>query len=232
MKVTLNLIATNKYTGFLDRIMESSRKFFLTDSDIRFIIYTDSESEFSGNDYIKIKIDHEPWPAPTLKRFHYFLKAKDEILGSDFSFYIDVDSLFVKEIKSGDFGLNGFSGMIGTVHPGFDGTIGTPERNPLSQAYIGTHEKNIYFCGGFFGGDSKKFIQVSQQISEKIDTDLNNGIMPVWHDESHLNRYFFNNPPTLTLSNQFASSEGKDFPETKIVFLDKVAIGGYDFFRN
>lgn len=212
--------------------MESARRFFMTDSDIKFIIYTDSDLEFSGNDWIKIRIEHEPWPAPTLKRFHYFLKASKEILESDLSFYIDVDSVFIKEIKYSDFDFNGFNEMVGTVHPGFDGTIGTPERNPLSQAYIGIPEKNIYYCGGFFGGASNKFISVSKDISEKIDTDLDNEIMPIWHDESHLNRYFFNNPPKITLANQFASSENKIFETTKIVFLDKTAIGGYDFFRN
>ena len=95
MKISLNLIATGKYKDFLNPIIESSIENFFPGHDISFIVHTDSEeTNLPENSEIN-KIDFEPWPNPTLKRFHYFLMKEEEISRSDFSFYVDVDSLFV-----------------------------------------------------------------------------------------------------------------------------------------
>ena len=144
--------------------------------------------------FIKNEIKHEPWPFTTLKRFEYFLSAREEIADSDYSFYVDVDSLFIKEIQTSI--LSG-KGMIGTIHPCLFVGPGSPERNPESKACIPMGSDSRYFCGGFFGGSSKEFIETSESILSNIQDDLQRGIIAVWHDESHLNKYFYDNPPFL-----------------------------------
>jgi hypothetical protein len=227
-KVTLNLIATNNYTVFLDDIMESARNLFVNDCELIFMVYTNSNQEFDSPDIKKIHIDNEPWPMPTLKRFHYFLSAKKEILESDFSFYIDVDSIFRKPLSLSNM-IKSDTGLIGTLHPGFVESwnpLGTPELNPRSRAFIEKGTNKIYICGGFFGGDSDSFIYMSVKIKENIDLDLNDGIIAIWHDESHLNRYFMDNPPDSVLGAGFSCpSENESISSPTIVFLDK---GGED----
>ncbi len=178
----------------------------------------------------KTHIDHEPWPYTALKRFHYLLGVKEKILEHDFSFYIDVDSLFHSEISDT---ILPDKGMIGTIHPCLFNGPGTPERNPLSMAYIPPGSNSRYFCSGFFGGDSSTFINTSEIIKKNIELDLEYGVIAIWHDESHVNRFFFDNPPKIVLDNHFCAAEQdmRLYPDAKICFLDKSSRGGHNFFR-
>jgi histo-blood group ABO system transferase len=228
-KVTLNLIATNKYTLFLDDIIQSARDMFVNDCKLSFIIYTDSQDITDSPDIERVQIPSESWPMPTLKRFHYFLSGREKIEKSDFSFYVDVDSIFRKQLPLSDM-IIGDKGTIGTLHPGFTlislNPQGTPERNPKSSAFIERGANENYYCGGFFGADSKSFIEMAEKISTNIDLDLENDIIAIWHDESHLNKYFMNNPPDSILGVGFScSSEYESIASPTIVFLDK---GGED----
>lgn len=235
-KIVLNLIATNKYLSFLDIICPSVEKFFFPGSEVTVLVHTNLDLPENLNAYSRIKFDknqisHESWPFTTLKRFHYFLSSREIIERSDYSFYIDVDSKFIREISE-DFLPS--EGMAGTIHPCLFNGPGTPDRNPQSLAYIPEGSNNRYFCGGFFGGTSKSFLEMSEKIKQNIDTDLSNGVMAVWHDESHLNRHFFSNPPEMVFDHPFAIAENltQEKPESRVLFLDKSTIGGHEFFRS
>jgi histo-blood group ABO system transferase len=174
-----------------------------------------------------LRIEHEPWPAPTLKRFEYFSLAESLIRESNFSFYIDVDSLFIRDIELSNLGINeDFKGMIGTLHPGYYGRCGTPERRPISLAYIPKEANNSYYCGGFFGGSSESFLDFIFLMKSNIQNDLEKGIIAIWHDESHLNKYFYTNPPKSVLGVGFTCPEERRFKEDYfmepyIIFLNK-----------
>jgi hypothetical protein len=228
VKVTLNLIATNGYTVYLNDIIESAKDYFMRDTELSFIIYTNSINILESDRIKVVNIENEPWPGPTLKRFHYFCKAWDIIEKSDFSFYIDVDSSFRKSFDLSDLleilpkeGI----GMIGTLHPGYYGTKGTPERRINSTAYIPHERNNRYFCGGFFGGRSSDFLNISRILRNNIDIDLGNGIVAIWHDESHINNYFLEYPPSIVLGEGFSCPEehlgGHGFSDPTILFLNK-----------
>jgi histo-blood group ABO system transferase len=209
-KILINVIATGKYEEYVPGIIESAKKYFLPQEDLKFIVYTDSLRilKSTSPEIIPVEIKHKPWPEPTLKRFHYFWDSRDTIEKFDFSFYIDVDSLFVKEITWGSLGISDHSkGMIGTTHPGFAGKRGTPEYRPMSSAYIPGNMDITYLCGGFFGGSSDYFLKAVSRMKENIDLDLSKGVVAIWHDESHLNKYFLENPPISILDKNFTCSE-------------------------
>lgn len=236
MKIVLNLIATNKYLSFLDIICPSIEEFFFPGAEVTAIVHTNLDlpenlSLYKGIKFVKNEIKHEPWPFTTLKRFEYFLLARDQILEYDYSFYVDVDSLFIGKILTE---ILPKDGMIGTIHPCLFVGPGSPERNPESKACIPMGSDSRYFCGGFFGGSSKKFIEVAEKISQDIQDDLQRGIIAVWHDESHLNRYFFENPPALVLDHPFSVAENMTpiKENSGVLFLDKSTRGGHDFFRS
>lgn len=235
MKISINLIATNKYMYFLEDVANSIDKFFFRDCEITVIVHTNLDipetfSKYTRIKFVKNPIVHEEWPAPTLKRFSYFMSAKDFIESTDYSFYIDVDSIFIKDI---DKTILPEEGMIGTIHPCLYNTTGTPDRNRESKAYIPHGSFNRYFCGGFFGGDSKSFLQFSDTLRNNIEIDLSKNIVAIWHDESHLNRFFYDTPPLVTLEYPFAVAETLQTPSknSSILFLDKRKIGGSAFFR-
>jgi len=236
MKIVLNLIATNKYISFLNVICPSIEDFFFPEAEITAIVHTnldlpDSLTKYKRINFIKNEIQHEPWPFTTLKRFEYFLLARKELLENDYCFYIDVDSLFVKSLS---LDMLPKKGMIGTIHPCLFVGPGSPERNPESKACIPDGSNNRYFCGGFFGGSVHEFIKTSESILENIQDDLQRGIIAVWHDESHLNKHFFDNPPSLVLDHPFAAAENMTPIQegSKVLFLDKATRGGHDFFRS
>ena len=63
-----------------------------------------------------------------------------------------------------------------------------------------------YFAGGF-NGSKDEYLKMSKELSSNIDKDFNNGIIAVWHDESHINRYFASNPPTAILDPGYCYGE-------------------------
>lgn len=235
-KILLNLICTNKYTDFLPRICESTEKFFFPDHEVSMLIHTNKELKDLDREYPRLNfnfhfINHPGWPEITLYRFHYFSQCRSLIEAHDYCFYIDVDSIFIKII---DESILPPEGMIGTIHPGLYGGEGTPERNPQSLAHIPYGSGNDYFCGGFFGGSSQRFISMSRDLKEAIDNDKDRGIIAIWHDESHLNKYFFIHRPEMILRHPFAGAESltPTNNESRVWFLDKNLLGGHSYFRS
>lgn len=237
MKIAINIIATNKYLYFLDKLCGSISDNFEEDVEINVIVYTNMEiplNVIDENKRIKFRkrhIDHENWPYTTLRRFEYFMKESDFLISCDYCYYIDADSLIISMMGKEIFPD---SGIIGTIHPCLYSGPGTPERNPRSKAFIPLEANNRYYCGGFFGGKSDSFVSMSKEIMDNINDDLSNGIIAVWHDESHINKYLYENPPTVTLDHPFAVAENLTPTKegSKILFLDKNLSGGHDFFRN
>jgi histo-blood group ABO system transferase len=67
---------------------------------------------------------------------------------------------------------------------------------------------------------------MSEKISKNIELDLGDGIIAIWHDESHLNKYFMDNPPDSILGVGFSCPSEYEYSNSPtIVFLDK---GGED----
>ena len=125
--------------------------------------------------------------------------------------------------------------MVGVNHPGQyrqNNTEFTYDRNPDSLAYIPLGEGKYYYQGCLFGGTKDACLKMSKQLQENIDIDLNKDIIALWHDESHLNKYFLNNPPK-TLDPSYANPEAFYIPfNKKIIQLDKNKLGGHDFLRS
>ncbi|MDU7693349.1 MAG: hypothetical protein E7K04_03800 [Helicobacter sp.] len=91
------------------------------------------------------------------------------------------------------------SDLVCAVHPGAineeDKSNGSSlrfynsyESQKESRAYL--QEPILpYIMGGINGGKIKPFLKMCTEIKEAIDCDMKNSIMPIWHDESHFNRY-------------------------------------------
>lgn len=237
MKVGLLIIATNKYKKFIPQLIESADKHFLNDEvyldtpllsftpkkqdvEVIYHIFTDDVNQIYETDR-KVKlyqIDHKPWPLITLGRYETFFKNKWDLLDMDYLYYCDVDMTFVSHI-----GQEILSKRVGTIHPGYVGTKGTPERNPNSKAYISEASDNQYFAGGFNGGESSSFIKMASKLHFDIIKDINKGIKAIWDDESYLNRYFFDNKPTKVLDPGYCYPENNTQLEytKKLLALDK-----------
>ena len=71
-------------------------------------------------------------------------------------------------------------------------------------------------------------------LSERIQKDLEKGIIPAWHDESQINKYAIEyDKPYRILNPSYLNPEDYGVPfEKKIIVLDKRQYGGHYFLRD
>lgn len=241
LHIGLCIVATGKYISFIKPLIDSAEKYFCPMHKRTYLIFTDARSfedrahyvqELENTDYESkvLIIDQKRlgWPYDTLMRFSVYKNHKDLFEDVDYIFATDADMLFVDRE-----GNEILSDRVATQHPGFEKNkplwgIETPyERNPKSTAFIPFGEGTYYFAGGFYGGSHEEFFKMMDIVTHNISLDLETyNYIAVWHDESHLNRYFIDNPPTRILDRSYCYPENgraKGYPECqpKLLALDK-----------
>lgn len=217
-KIGLLIIATNKYIQFLQPLIDSADSYFLPNQEVTYFIFTNQDIDIISNrNIIKINVEHKEWPWMTLGRYKIFSNSSTEISEMEYIYYSDADMRFVNIVGDEILG-----DLVATQHPGYYSRRGTPETNPESLACVYPYESMEYFAGGFNGGKSEEFLKMSKKISSNIDIDYSKGIIAIWHDESHMNRYFIDNKPTKILNPSYCYGESMNIPfERKLIALDK-----------
>ena len=199
--VALCFIATGKYESFLDRIHTSALKYFLPKHNRSFFVFSDSPVK--KEDVTTIKIEHLPWPLPTLLRYKYMLEGK-VAEGQDYVFYCDVDMLFVDYLEEELFG-----DITAVRHPCFSSGYDSERdwspygKNEKSSSFIEPALRKNYFYGGFQGGSAKKYSEAMLFMHKNILKDLRKNLIARYHDESHWNKYLVDNPPDNILSSSY-----------------------------
>lgn len=232
MKITLLIIATHKYIKFLPKLIESINKYWMTDLTTDLHIFTnrikDCDLLLSQTDYDRgvisyHEVEHGPWPAATLYRFHFFKRYMRHIDGH-YVFYIDADTILTSPI-----GKDILSPRTVVQHCGFVNGGGSWETNQKSRSFTPMSLRKTYYGGGFWGCDLVNFKMFIDRAVDMLDEDLSKGIMPVWHDESVLNSYMASAEPTKVLSPSYHYPENnpriwnswkEDYP-CKVLLLDK-----------
>jgi histo-blood group ABO system transferase len=214
--IGLLIVATGKYIRFVNPLIESAKKHFCQNHHVTYFVFTDQEFD-PPEDVVRIEQPRLGWPYDTMMRYQVYLDHWPRLLKQDYLFACDADMLFV-----GDVGDEILGERVATLHPGFVGKRGSYETNPLSKAYISKKEGSCYFAGGFYGGERDSFFHILQTNIDHIQDDLKRGIVAVWHDESHWNRYCIDFPPTLILTPSYCYPESWNLPYTKkLIALDK-----------
>jgi histo-blood group ABO system transferase len=219
MKVAFVLIATNKYIEFIPPLLDSIYKYFLPNTDKDCYVFTEQTDYPLSHNAKKIEITPKGWPGDSYYRYHYFLSIKDTLQKYDYIYYLDADMRVVDYV-----GEEVLAELLGIQHPGFIvNKHGTPEdRQKNSTAYLIKDDVAQYCCGGFQGGSSTEYLKLCETVSKNIDVDYKNNIQAVHVDESHINRYFVDNPPTKILDAGYCAPETAwrvPFP-SKILALD------------
>jgi len=217
-KIGLLIIATNKYVSFLENLIKSADSYFLTSQNVKYFIFSNHKIHLNTNrEYEVINVEHKPWPWMTLGRYEIFSTNKEQFENVDYLFYCDVDMRFEDFV-----GEEVLSDRVATQHPYYYNRRGTPETNPISTAYVSPNEQMQYFAGGFNGGLKDEYLKMAQHISNNIKIDLEKNHIAIWHDESHMNRYFIDNKPTKILTPSYCYPESHPIPfDKKLIALDK-----------
>jgi histo-blood group ABO system transferase len=217
--VGLLVMATGKYISFTGPLIESAEKHFCRNHNVTYFIFTDSKRDSTEN----IKYIYQPrlgWPFDTMMRFQVYHNNRDILSSQDYLFACDADMLFVNEVGDEILGER-----VATLHPGFYNKprhFFSYDANPESKAYIDAYEGECYFAGGFYGGSAEEVLNIAKICSENITEDWNRGIIAVWHDESHWNRYCIDNKPTVVLDPSYCYPGNLNIPFLKrLIALDK-----------
>ncbi len=214
--VGLLIVATGKYIQFVSPLIQSARKHFCKNHHVSYFVFTDQPFD-AGEDVYRIEQPRLGWPYDTLQRYHVYYKNKDLFAHQDYLYATDADMLFV-----GDVGDEILGELVATQHPGFVGKMGSYESNKKSLAYVSKREAKQYFAGGFYGGTKNSVLNIFETNIRNIDDDLSRGIIAVWHDESHWNRYCIDHTPTIILDPSYCYPESWNLPyPKKLLALDK-----------
>ncbi len=163
------------------------------------------------------------WPFDSLQRFGMYLAA-EETSGwgeMDYVYAFDADLFAIGEVSAWDV----LSDLVGANHPGFPPhkrSDFTYDTHPTSTAYIRPNEGAYYFAGGWVGGRTGYVRSMFIALNENIGVDMTRGVMADWHDESHVNRYFVDHPPTLRLPHGLVSGESHSRPGTPLLSACKL----------
>ena len=241
-KIAILYISTGKYIVFWENFYKSMEKYFLPKHNKTYFLFTDHDDLKVGENVVKIHQDQLPWPYVTMKRYHFFDAIKEKLKEFDYIYFLNGDAKPVRPINEEIFPTEEQEIMV-TMHSWFylENKNDYPyDRNSKSKSYIPYDEGKFYVTGAFNGGTSQGFLKMTSIIKEWTDTDIKNDVIPLWHDESMINKYlftYFNQQNPLILFPEYVITEPNvyealnEFPNFKMVLVDKNKEGGRDFLR-
>jgi hypothetical protein len=174
----------------------------------------------SGFTVVVHQIKALPWPAISIKRYDFYLNESKHIL-EDFLIHLDADMLINNDFFK-EFFLQSRKGVPSVVsHPGFwtpkkwreyysfiaspralqvrlrarlkGERFGAWENEAASVAYVEKSQRRTYVCGAVVGGYRDDFWKLCMDISDAIKQDERANVIPIWHDESYLNKWISQN---------------------------------------
>jgi hypothetical protein len=183
-----------------------------------FFLFTDSSLDWFDSSIKWNKIEHQPWPYITLKRFEFISKCLDQLKEYDYVFYFDSDMEFVNTLTSFDIGPKKYYAVC---HPTVvrDSDFWPVETNSTSTAYIPERHRCMYVQGCVWGSRGNNIEYMVNTMKNNIDTDLKNNIIAVWHDESHLNKFMVDHRDEVSIL-----SSGMAYPEFWNLSVNKLVI--------
>lgn len=203
MNIGVLCVATGRYVCFWDEFYKSAKEFLFKNHNVHFFVYSDaSEINYEDNDDVtKLFAQSSKWPISVCDKFAILLSGKKFYKDFDYLFHFNINMKFIAPI--GDEILpdknNGYLCACEWINHKLKGVVDNfpYERNSRSLAYISYGEGSHYFMSGAFGGRTKEYIEMCSEIEDNIRRDFQDGIIAIWHDESHFNKYMLNKNPLI-----------------------------------
>lgn len=224
MKIAILSINIGKYICFWKDFYQSAQLLFLPDADRHFFVFTDAvDNKDLQHDNVTVIYQKDlGWPGNTLYRFHMFLSIESQLQDFDYIFFGNSNLLFIEKLgaeilPSPEQRWVFVKREKSLMHNGIE----VYETRPESLAYVAPEEKNIYVRGGFNGGIASDYIDMCKELAHNIDVDNENGIVAIWHDESHITRFAINHPNALVLPAGYLYPEEYVMPYAKHILIRK-----------
>lgn len=236
MKISILYICIGPYSLFWNDFYISCEKYFIPDIQKEYFVYTDSNN-LVFNSHNNVNIIYQKnlgWPDNTLMRYDIFLKNYKAWNKNDFAFFFNANIIFIKKIRKEEFIPDKNKDYVACIHPGFFNKEAHKfcyEKRRKSKAFIKNGQ--YYLQGAINGGRTNKIMAAMKEMNENIKLDKENGIIAIWHDESHWNKFINNNiNKTKILPPSYLYPEGWSLPfSPNIITRDKNKYGGHHKLR-
>jgi hypothetical protein len=228
-KIGILYIGIGRYADFWHEFHETCEKNFLTDAVKHYFVFTDKDDTISGERVYVFHQDDMGWPCNTLLRFKMFSRIENKLQDYDYLFFFNSNAIIVKPVLPED---------ILPVDEDFSAVCveDNPEKmsfepRPVSAAFVSRDEAKYYFAGGLNGGKRKAYLDLIASCNHIVDTDIQNGIMPLWHDESVLNRYLLGKRVKIMYRDMMKPANWKKPKNAKIILRKKENVLGRSWLR-
>ncbi|XP_078063455.1 N-acetyllactosaminide alpha-1,3-galactosyltransferase-like [Mustelus asterias] len=209
--IGMTVFAVARYIDrFLKDFLETAEQHFMRGHRVIYYVMVDNASKVPAvkmppeRTMTVIQIPKYPrWQDISMMRMQHISELIEQRIHSEvtYLFCIDVDLLFI-----GRFGPEALGDLVGQLQAGLypvqlkDYTY---EQRPQSAAYIVPGQGDYYYHAALFGGRPNHVYNLTRGCMAGVLKDKALGIEAIWHEESHLNRYFLEHKPTKVLSPEY-----------------------------
>lgn len=209
--VALTVFAVGRYLDvYLRDFILSAEEHFMIGLKVDYYIFTDAPDDVPklhlgpGRTMTVMLVQrHKRWQDICMMRMETIGKVIDTHISSrnHYIFCMDVDQIFV-----GPFGPEALGNSVALLHAYYykrSLSEFTYDRNPKSEAYMKDEDGDYYYHAAVFGGAWQNVKNMTASCLQGIMKDKENGVEALWHDESHLNKYFWLHKPSKVLSPEY-----------------------------
>uniref|UniRef100_A0A8C6TH48 Alpha 1,3-galactosyltransferase 2 n=1 Tax=Neogobius melanostomus TaxID=47308 RepID=A0A8C6TH48_9GOBI len=228
--VALTVFAVGRYLeAYLETFLVSAEKHFMIGLPVMYYVFTERPDDVPQIDlaphrYLRvIRVErHSRWQDISMMRMKTISELIDSEMKYLFShvFCFDVDQRFM-----GRFGSEALGESVALLHAHYyklPKNRFTYDRNPKSKAYMEIGD--YYYHAAIFGGSWESVKAIADACLASIIEDKQNDVEALWHDESHLNKYFWIHKPSKLLSPEYCwdmSLNRKDIFVTRLIWAPK-----------
>jgi len=215
-KIAIIFLGTGAYIKFFPKYYMTIKKKFLTKTIKQFFVLTDQihKPYLKKKDITIVSVKHEAWPFSTLFKFRYINKISKKLKSYSHIIFIDADMYINCFISEKEFFFH-TKPLFCVRHPNFLGRKGNFEYNSDSLASVSPNDDlSIYIQGCFWGGKTSSVLKLIKTLNKRTDNDLKKKVIAIYHDESHLNKYFIENKKLFHIYNpSYAYPNARHIPK-------------------
>ncbi|CAL8355428.1 unnamed protein product [Gadus morhua 'NCC'] len=207
--VALTVFAVGRYLdAYLGAFLNSSERHFMVGLPVRYYIFTDLPEKVPdlqlgpqrSLEIIRVE-GHSRWQDISMARMKTIADTIESVIrhSSTHVFCMDVDQVFTAR-----FGSEALGDLVALLHAWYYNlpkVLYTYDHNPQSSAFMVTGD--FYYHAAVFGGSCASVKALAEVCYQGILRDMENGVEALWHDESHLNKYFWLHRPSKVLSPEY-----------------------------
>ncbi|XP_045404291.1 alpha-1,3-galactosyltransferase 2 isoform X3 [Lemur catta] len=214
LTIGLTVFAIGRYLEkYLARFLETAEQHFMVGQRVVYYVFTERPAAVPrvalgpGRRLRVQRVARERrWQDVCMGRMRTLHAALGGQLGREasFVFCMDVDQRF-----SGAFGPEALAESVAQLHAWhyhWPRRLLPFERDARSAAALAPGEGDFYYHAAVFGGNVAALRELTAHCARGLRRDRERGLEARWHDESHLNKFFWLHKPAKVLSPEFCWS--------------------------